>query len=362
LTVSCLPKGIQTCPNFNYELLVDGIELKEFTSFNLTQTLNGLAGFSFDVGNPNGTRTNRIQGNSEIEFKASWGNRSLKQMILGIVKDRGFQTGTRRDISISGTDFGDYLTRKRPWDVNYDPIPFNNESSATIISRLVSLVSELNLRMNRKKIDPKFSILTDPTQNVVLDELKSIIEYAGYEWVINGRTVDVREPNSLDSNSSKYNLIFGSPDSYTTLPDLPNVILLSSDLDENFTNIRNKYKVDGVTGIHAIADDQQSIQRYRGTFEGYYKDEGLTSVQSCYQVARELSRINGYPKINITCAFRGNIDLKVGDVVYVGDNGGTFSMLDNQYLRVVSVNHSFGSRWMTSVQLGSLQKTLVDLI
>ena len=161
---------------------------------------------------------------------------------------------------------------------------------------------------------------------------------------------------------SKYNLLFGDEDEYTNIPELPNVVLHSAKVDEDFGSIKNRYKVEGNAGLYAVADDVVSIQKYKGIFEGFKKDTRLTSVQSCYLVARQMAAINGYPKTPISCSFKGTSDIRVGDVVFVGDKNGGFSMLESPYLYVMSIGQVFGNTWITTLSLGALEKRLIDII
>ena len=355
-------QGIKTCPNFNYELYVDESEFTNFVSISVNQTLSALAGFSINLGNPLGMNTNIFQPNSEIEFKASWGSRSPQTIIKGLIKKRSFTSAMKRTINISGIDYGDFLSRKRPWDVNYNPLVFNNELTSTIINRLMTLVPELILHLSKMPEEPRFSITTDPSNNNVLETIKVVLEYAGYQWFILDNKLYVFPPKELVEAQSKYNLLFGDEDEYTNIPELPNVVLHSAKVDEDFGSIKNRYKVEGNAGLYAVADDVVSIQKYKGIFEGFKKDTRLTSVQSCYLVARQMAAINGYPKTPISCSFKGTSDIRVGDVVFVGDKNGGFSMLESPYLYVMSIGQVFGNTWITTLSLGALEKRLIDII
>jgi len=372
-TTSCRPvgglscsggSGEKLCPNFNYELLVDGVEFKDFTSISVNQILSALAAFTLNLGNPEGKNTNRFQQNSEIEFKASWGNRAPETIIKGFVKQRSFQSGVQRGISLSGIDYGDYMIRSKPWDADFKPLIYNNEKVSTILSRLISLTPQVKFKITKMSDEPRFDWVTDPTNNSILDEFKAVAEYGGYEWYIRGDTMYVREPKQLVAGSCTYDLVFGNPDDFAgILPDLPTVILLSSNVDEDAGDIKNVYKVVGRDdNTFAIEDNPISIQKYRGRFEGYYQDSRLTSVQTCSYVAKLLSQLNGVPRLTTGVNYSGNNNVKVGDVVGVGDLYKGFDPLTSPYVRMASITHNFGIRWDTQAQLGSLVRTLNDLI
>jgi len=355
--------GGGVCPNMNYELLIDDVELECFESMQITDTNSALSGFTLKIGNPNGQRTHRYLLNSRIEFKASWGNRAPETQIIGFIKQRKFDTGKKRIITLQGLDFGDLLLRKRAWDPNKNPITFNNERASSIIQQLIYFVPEISLGLTRMPDEPRMDWTTDPTSKVILDEAKAILEYAGYEFFFSGTRLIVRPPKALEEASASFNLVFGRYDRYAAvLPELPYVWLLNSNVGEDAGAIRNVYTVQGAADIKQTARNEASIQRYQGEFEGYYSDASIVSDQTAQLVARRLADINGVPRTNISVAHRGSLGFNTGDVVGVGDVNGGFSMLTNPYLRVVNKSQTYGKTWNCSTQLGTLKRDLSELL
>lgn len=349
-------------PNMNYELLVDGQEVKFFNGVTVNRNISALSGFTINLQNPDNFKANWFRENSEIEFKASWGDRRLRTQIKGFVKQRNFSIGVGRSLSISGIDSGDYMLRRKPWTENKTPIIYNNEKASLIMEDLIARVPELNLKITRLASEPALDWETDPTSNFILEEFKSVAEYAGYEWQVVGDDILAAPPQSLDKSSSRYNLLMGSLSDYGgTLPELPYVALLNGNLGIDGGSIRNAYTVEGANGINATDENPESILAY-GRFEGYYKDDRLTSRQSCQLVARQLSQINGVPRTSLSVAHRGMDEITVGDVVRVADQAGTFDQLDNPYVRAVTQQHSYGLSWKTATTLGFKERQLSDFI
>lgn len=349
-------------PNMNYELLVDGQEVKFFSNFTISRNISSLAGFGIALQNPSNIKANWFRDNSEIEFKASWGDRPLRTQIKGFVKQRNFTIGVSRALSISGIDSGDYMLRRKPWTETKSPITYNNEKASAILEDLLGRVPELALKITKRATEPRLDWETDPSSNFILDEFKSVAEYAGYEWRVIGDIVYVAPKQALAASSAKYNLIMGSLSDYGgLLPELPYVALLSGNLGIDGGSIRNAYTVVGANGISASDENPESILAY-GRFEGYYEDSRLTSRQSCQLVARQLSEINGVPRTSLSVGHRGMDEITVGDVVRVGDQDGTFNQLDNPYVEVVTQSHSYGLSWKTGTTLGFLERQLSDFM
>lgn len=355
--VGCSPGS---SPNMNYQLLVDGQEISFFNSVSINKTISSLSGFSINLGNPNNCKSHRFKENSVVEFKATWGN-NFKTQILGFIKKRNFRMSTKRELVVSGIDYGDYMLRKRAWE-NRNPIQFYNEKASVIIETLLGFVPELKLQISKKRNEPRMDYQTDPTGKYILDELKTVAEYAGYRWFISGNILYVFERKSLTNLNSRYNLILGSKYDYMNLPELPYVSLLDASVDEDGGSIRNAYYVTGSEGISSYYENQQSIREYSGLYEGYYSDSRITSVQTCRLVAKELADINGYPRISIGVAHRGTEDMMVGDVVSIGDSFGGFDLLDSPYLEVVSISSEYGKTWKSSTTLGRLEPSLSDVL
>lgn len=355
--------GGGVCPNMNYELLIDDVELDCFESMQITDTISALSGFTLKIGNPDGQRTHRYLLNSRIEFRASWGNRTPEIQIIGFIKQRKFDTGIKRIITLQGLDFGDLLLRRRAWDANKNPIEFHNERASSIIQQLIYFVPEITLKLTRMPNEPRMDWTTDPTSKVILDEAKAVLEYSGYSWNFRGTTLIVRPPKTLEEASASFNLVFGRYDKYAAvLPELPYVWLLNSNVGEDAGAIRNVYTVQGAEGIMQTARNEASIQRYGGEFEGYYSDASITSQQTAQLVARRLAEVNSFPRTNISVAHRGTLGFNTGDVVGVGDENGGFSMLTNPYLEVVSKSQTYGKTWNCATQLGTLKRDLSELL
>ena len=357
--------GAGVCPNMNYELYINDIELECFQSMQITDTVSALSSFNLKIGNPDGQRTHRYPLNSRVEFRASWGNRTPEVQIIGFIKQRKFTTGNKRDIVLQGLDYGDLLLRKRAWDntANKNPISFNNERASSIIQQLIYFVPEITLKLTRLPNDPRMDWTTEPTSKLILDEIKAVAEYAGYSWNFRGTQLIMQPPKALEEASASFNLIFGNYDRYAAiLPELPYVWLKNSNVGEDAGAIRNVYTVEGATGIKQTARDEVSIQRYGGEFEGYYSDPSITSNQTAYLVAKRLCEVNGYPRTNISVAHRGTNGFNTGDVVGVGDEKNGFSMLENPYLKVASISKSYGQTWDCSTQLGTIKRDLSELL
>ncbi|MBW1784211.1 MAG: hypothetical protein JRL30_26155, partial [Deltaproteobacteria bacterium] len=344
----------------NYELTVDGIEVKLFNNVSIDNTISALSGFTINLGNPDNQKTHRFRQNSIIELKASWGNEPLESKIQGVVKNIGFTIGNRRDLIITGVDFGDYMNRKRAWDKTRQPISYVNQKASLILANLLGFTPELKLRIIKNPEEPRMSFTTDPSAGFVLDEFKSVAEYAGYEWRIVGNDVLVFNKRVLQESNSRYNLIIGSSGDFSGIaPDLPYVSLINSNISEDGGSIRNAYQVVG-NDVTGYAENVTSILEFNGKFEGYYTDNRLTSIQSCRLVAKTLAELNGVPRVAISVAHRGVNALNVGDVVRVGDVNGVFEeVLTTPYLEVVKLNSTYGTTWKTTTELGSLEKRLI---
>jgi hypothetical protein len=350
-------------PNMNYELLVDGEEYTGFRNFSLSNSLSALSSFNFNIGDTDRLINSRFQFNAEIEFKASWGNNPLVSMFRGFIKRRSQSLGQARVINISGIDFGDYMLREKPWDRDYQPLVYTNERVSSILANLVSLTPQLKFQITKIPNEPRLSYTTNPSSDQVLDAFKTVAEYGGYEWFIIGDRIICRPPKSLTQESASYNLIMGQED--TTLPELPNVWLYGSNIDEDAGSIRNVYEVTGaeVDGetIFAVAKNTSSIQQFRGEFEGFYSDPNLTSVQSCYTVAKQLAEVNGVERTSVGVRHKGVTGFRVGDVVGLGDVRGAYEVLANKFVRVVTMDHNFGMTWQTACQMGTQRRKLSDL-
>jgi len=347
----------------NADVYVDG---RLFTFFHIVQIrwkMDALTTFQLNYGDPN--RNHRwIREGSVVEVYLSWGGKTPTKYFEGIITRTSRNVSDQRFmVTGSGVNSGLYLRDKQAWDNSYERLSYSNMRGSEILSDLVAQVDQIDADIRPYSAEPSMSFEAEKGSNI-LSNFKKVATYCGYEWVIdeNGKLI-VREKVSPSESNARFNLILGNYDDFTDLPELPYIYIRGATVPKDYNAIKNFYKVNGKDGIYGTGFNQFSINKYRRA-EAEYTDEGLTSVQSCELVARQLASINGEPKISIPIKIKGNTALSVGDVVYCDDlNRQLFTSLDNQYLKVFSKDDTIGqSGWSSDLTIGSPKRELTDVL
>jgi hypothetical protein len=353
-------------PVLNIELFVDNIEFKTFHSIRTEFSINGLATFTLQFGDPYKIMR-RIRTGSDFKLYISWGDSTPQEYFHGTVtrESRNIASGQSK-VVVSGFDLGILMKDKQAWDSEFYSLKYRNMKASEIISNLLGNVDGISSKIHPHEDEPTLD-WTCTTGTNILENFRRVCAYGGYEWYVDfGGSIVVRKETEATSENAKYNLIVGKYDDFVSLPVLPYAYIHKTTLMKDNTNIKNFYKVIGEDGVFGTGFNQFSINKLGRKSEAVYKDESLTTAHSCEIAATSLAMINGDAKIRAPITMQGMTELKVGDIVYVNDlNRNIFSSLDenDRYLKISEITSDISkSGWKSELTLGRPRPELSDVI
>ena len=265
-------------------------------------------------------------------------------------------------VSATGSDYSIRIDEKQAWNSNYEYLEYTNQKASEIISNLLSFVPEVSTNVIPYSSEPRISWECSRSSSV-LDNVKSICEYTGYEWfVLPNGSMRIRKPLEETEINSNHMMLLGDISDIVGLPDLPYVYIRNISIGNDDKKVHNFYRVDGKNDIYGVGFNQYSINRIGRKIEGFFRDERLTSTQSCQVVAKALSEINGASARSIDVNASGVTEMKPGDIVYLASSKNRSDIFPGYYKLLKKSSNIGGIGWRSQYMFGKLKGSIASLI
>ena len=348
------------------KLELNNSRFKHWDSITINQELNALSGISINMPNPAGLYTNLSIEDMPIKVWLGWDTNNPPLMFDGYHDNPSWNVAKASlGMSLTGRDFGRILfdedtvdslfnTYGNPISNGYifDYIRYLNQNLSTPLSELFQRNTTDD---NSSDFEYTFSY------EKVLDEVKRLVAYGGYEWLMtydqdNNRRFIVRPPKALTSVNVTHAFIVGESSNY---PDIPSQAAIhhveAIGVKKNYGFKKNYVKVqgDGVSAVYPLSPPSNPKHLH-------HEDTGITTVADALAVAQQLWNQKSSPKVLVDFSGVGVEQLRVGDVIYVNDHRYGASQLPSHIFRLIGITDTIskGSGWKATFKVADFVPTL----
>ena len=347
-------------------LEMNNARFKHWDSISITQTLNALSGISISMPNPAGLYTNLSIEDMPIKVWLGWDTADPPLQFDGYHDDPLWSVAKAKlGMSLTGRDFGRIL-----FDEDTVDSAFNTYGNPINKGYIIDYIRYLNQHLSaplselfqrNTTVDSSSDFEYTFAYEKALDEVKKLIVYGGYEWLMtydqdNNRRFIVRPPRDLIAGNVTHAFIVGEKSLYTDIPTQAAVHHIEAiGVKKQFGFKKNYVKVqgNGVSAVYPLSPPSSPKHLY-------HEDDGITTVADAQAVAQQLWNQKSAPKILVDFSGIGVEQLRVGDVIYVNDYRYGASQLPSHIFRLIGITNTItkGSGWKATFKVADFAPTL----